>query len=90
MPRGRHSEHDHGLEHRRASRQPRRARRALAAAFAVAADALRVASGCRESLGFAARELDERKGRLVGERDITLRLLAAIAAEEHVSIHCGL
>ena len=55
------------------------------ATFAVAADALRVASGC-ESLGSAARELDERKGRLADERETTLRLLDGIAREEHVSL----
>jgi HAD superfamily hydrolase (TIGR01509 family) len=56
-------------------------------AFTVAADALTVASGCRESLGFAAEELDQRKGRLTGEREATARLLGEIAREEHVHLH---
>ena len=52
-------------------------------AFTVAADALADAS----SLGFAAEELDERRGRLTGERETTARLLGAIAREEHVQLH---
>jgi HAD superfamily hydrolase (TIGR01509 family) len=52
-------------------------------AFTVAADALADAG----SLGFEAEELDERRGRLLGERENTARLLGAIARDEHVQLH---
>jgi hypothetical protein len=51
------------------------------AALDVAADALVVANGCRQSLGFAEGELDERRGRLAREREVTTRLLALVAHE---------
>jgi HAD superfamily hydrolase (TIGR01509 family) len=57
------------------------------AAFAVAADALQAASGCRESLGFAEQELAERQGRLAHERETAARLLTLIAHDEHVVLH---
>ena len=54
------------------------------AAFAVAADALQAASGCRKSLGFGEQELAEHQGRLVHERETAGRLLTLIAHDEHV------
>jgi HAD superfamily hydrolase (TIGR01509 family) len=57
------------------------------AAFAVAADALQAASGCRESLGFAEQELAEHQGRLAHERETAARLLTLIAHDEHVVLH---
>jgi hypothetical protein len=55
-------------------------------AFDVAAHALLVVNGCRSSLGFAADELDERRGRLASERDTTAQLLTMIARDEHVKV----
>jgi hypothetical protein len=54
--------------------------------FDVAAHALLVASGCRISLGFAADELDQRRGRLASERATTAQLLAVIARDEHLKL----
>jgi hypothetical protein len=55
-------------------------------AFDTAAHALLVANGCRISLGFAADELDQCRGRLASERDATGQPLAMIAHDEHVKL----
>jgi hypothetical protein len=54
--------------------------------FDVAERALRVASGCRIGLGFAARELDQCRGRLANERATTMQLLAVLARDAHITM----
>jgi hypothetical protein len=54
--------------------------------FDVAEHALRVASGCRVSLGLAAGELDQCRGRLASERATTVQLLAVLARDAHITM----
>jgi HAD superfamily hydrolase (TIGR01509 family) len=55
-------------------------------ALDVAAGALQVCGGCRRSLGFEEKELDEHKWRLAQERDVTAQLLDRVARENHIKL----